>query len=191
MSHDNPKWTGDLEPADDPCFLAIVERLVERLAAGEIADVRMVRIDNWFGAKWLGFAGKMLGALSVHKDTTRADLVVPPFTPGRVVWEHHFSRDGAGKYLLRHGEPILHRTQTTSSNLSRKLADISPQTHFVWFSGNSGKNGRGGILGASLHERDQDAYYLGFTRKQAWQVGDVAGGPPVLPDSLLIDARGH
>lgn len=181
-------WTGPPEAGDDERFLAIVDRLVDRLAAAGEA-VNVVRIDNWFGRKWLGFAGKVCGALGVHKDTTRADLVVPPFTPGRVVWAHHFALDADGQYVRADAVRALHRAQTSSSNLSRKLAEVSPRAHFVWFSGNSCANGRGSVLVLSLNDEEQDACYLGFTQKQGvWQLNDVAGNPPVPPADLLTEA---
>jgi hypothetical protein len=37
----------------------------------------VVKIDNWFGKRWLGFSGKALGALGVRKKK----LTLPPFHP--------------------------------------------------------------------------------------------------------------
>lgn len=189
MAREHIPWTGSPKAEDDDRFLAVVNRLVDRLSpAADVVDIRVVRIDNWFGPKWLGFAGKVLGALSVHKVTTRADLVVPPFTPGRVVWERHFAVNDDGHSLVE-SLPLLHREQTSSANLGRKLAEFSSRAHFVWFSGNSRGNGRGSVMVASLHDAEQDAYYVGFTHKEGgWRVGDVAGNPPTPPAAVLTEA---
>ncbi|HHH30896.1 MAG TPA: hypothetical protein ENK57_21480 [Polyangiaceae bacterium] len=69
-------------------------------------------------------------------------------------------------YVLADAGRALHRTQPSGSNLGRKLADVCPRAHFVWFSGNTRANGRGSVLVLSLNDEQQDAYYVGFTQKQ-------------------------
>jgi hypothetical protein len=192
VSVEQSAWTGPPEADDDANFIAIVDGLLDRLAAAdEAVDVHVVRIDNWFGPKWLGFAGKVLGALGIHQDATRADLVVPPFTPGRVIWERRFARNADGQRFVVEAAPTLHRSQTSSSNLHRKLAAFSDRAHFVWFSGKSRSNGRGSVMVASLRGEDQNAYYVGFTRKQdGWEVGDESGDP-LFPAALLTEGTGE
>ena len=46
----------------------------------------LVKIDNWFGKRWLGFSGKALGALGVRKEK----LTLPPFIPSRLVSQRRF-----------------------------------------------------------------------------------------------------
>ena len=69
---------------------------VQALALGvardyEPARLYVVRIDNWFGPKWMRFAGKFTAgkgfAIGVHKTT----LHVPPFVPHRVIAERVFA----------------------------------------------------------------------------------------------------
>ena len=50
---------------DDPGFLDWVEATV--VGVEEAIDTKqtyVVKIDNWFGQRWLGFSGKALGALA-------------------------------------------------------------------------------------------------------------------------------
>jgi hypothetical protein len=53
---------------DDSEFLELASHI-----AGQViqqfrpVDVFLIRTDHWFGTKWLGFSGKMLGALGVTK----------------------------------------------------------------------------------------------------------------------------
>lgn len=178
-------WTAPREAGDDEQFLRIIDRLATRVfRTGEPDAVHLVRIDNWFGPKWLGFAGKVLGAVGRHTDATRGDLVVPPFTPSRVVWERHFTRERDG-YVLRNAG-TLHRGQTGSANLTRRLGHVSPRAHYLWFSGNTRANGRGSALVLSLNDDSQDAYYLGLIRKaRAWQLDHVGGHPPFDQSKLL------
>ena len=55
------------------------------------APLYIIRIDNWFGPKWMHFAGKFTAekdfAIGVHKTT----LHVPPFIPHRAVAERYNS----------------------------------------------------------------------------------------------------
>jgi hypothetical protein len=51
----------------------------------EPARLYVIRIDNWFGPRWMLFAGKAIGLVGVHK--TR--LHIPPFVPSRVVEQLH------------------------------------------------------------------------------------------------------
>lgn len=178
------EWAEPAQPDDDREFLAVVHRLVGGLVAAHALDVRLVHIDNWFGPKWLGFTGKVLGAVGVRRDTTRTDLGVPPFSPGRVVWDRLVSEHG---YVRREPARALHLEQVSSKNQFRFLRQYGARAHFVWFSGGTARNGRGSVLVASLHDEAQDAYYLGFAQRAGqWHLGDVAGYPPMDPADLLV-----
>src|SRR5690242_3368463 len=63
--------------ATDACaFVDRVDRLLVGLACvARPTAIHVVKIDNWFGPKWLGFSHKVSGAFGVAS----ADLVVPPF----------------------------------------------------------------------------------------------------------------
>ena len=56
-------------------FMQYLERIVNLAVAGWPSVLYLVRVNNWFGEKWLGFAGKMLGSFGV---SYREDLRVPP-----------------------------------------------------------------------------------------------------------------
>lgn len=181
-------WTRPAEAGDDEEFLEVVDRVVAGLAASsEVRHVRVVRVDGWFGAKWLGFAGKIFGAVGVH---TRegADLVVPPFTPARVVWEHSFVRSGADFSVDEAARP-LHRAQTGAANLGRRLADFSAHGVFIWFSGGTAENARGSVLVALLQGGAHEASYIGFARQPNGWSRQVTGTSMRLAE-ILGDASG-
>ena len=49
---------------DDAEFVVLVQRLIHGVVAtSKSKDYCVVRIDNWFGERWLNFSGKTLGAL--------------------------------------------------------------------------------------------------------------------------------
>src|ERR1700751_5492356 len=73
-------------------FMDKLRALVAGVARSyEPARLYVVRIDNWFGPKWMHFAGKFTAgkgaAIGVHKVTPH----VPPFVPHRVVAERVFA----------------------------------------------------------------------------------------------------
>lgn len=180
------QWIGPAEPDDDEDFLAIVGRVLHRLSrTGD--DLHLVRIDNWFGPKWLGFAGKLLGTVGVRTDVERGALVVPPFSPGRVVWERHLSSAG-GEYFPVESPRKLHGSRPSGSNLFRRLAHLQSPGHFVWYSGKSRANARGSLMVASLYEADQGAYFVEFCVSGGqWRVGSQAGSSPMTSSELLSD----
>ena len=74
---------------DSAEFVAEVRACIDGvLIANEPAELIVINIDNWFGQKWLHFAGKALGAVGVWRD--HDGLTVPPFVPARVRSESRF-----------------------------------------------------------------------------------------------------
>src|SRR6266702_8959427 len=51
----------------------------------EPARLYIIRIDNWFGPKWMHFAGTFTAGKYASIGVHKARLHVPPFVPSRVV----------------------------------------------------------------------------------------------------------
>ena len=74
---------------DDIHFLSHVERIVVGVTGMHTPQhVQVHRVDNWFGDKWLKFAGKAVGALGIWD---RHNAIVPPFVPNRISAQTHFT----------------------------------------------------------------------------------------------------
>ncbi len=142
------------------------------------ARLHLIRIDNWFGPKWLHFAGKALGALGIHSST----LHVPPFVPHRVVSEQTFVGPTFDVSLATHP---LHIDTPSIRALRRRISDIDQDAVFVWFSGQSEQN-RGAIMVYSpasdeVPERPSSlrgagAFYAGFAQDEAgWNLVQLRG----------------
>lgn len=89
-----------IEPdQDDACeFIAEVQVLAQGLLLTYAPPVVIViKIKNWFGARWLNFSGKALGALGIWK--TR--LTIPPF-----VSEPSYVSAGVCWSLIRESRPL-------------------------------------------------------------------------------------
>src|SRR6188508_2895229 len=69
---------------DDAEFLLLVQRIASgAISALELGEVYLVRIDNWFDHKWLGWRSPWR-----HKQIEK--LRIPTFTPNRVRSEQRF-----------------------------------------------------------------------------------------------------
>lgn len=87
------RWTRH-DDKDDPAFTKFVDGLTAMFAA-QVKTVFLVRVDNWFGPKWLGFQARVSGAFGVRAQnaaTQSGPAVIPPFKPSRIVSERRFIR---------------------------------------------------------------------------------------------------
>lgn len=102
---------------DDPRFVSSIRGLiVGSLLEYRPQEVFIVHIDNWFGDKWLGFAGKaVLGYAAAH-DTEK--VRIPPFIPSRVCSEQYYcwNKQRSCYASTAVNEP-LHRDQWSIENV--------------------------------------------------------------------------
>jgi hypothetical protein len=89
---------------DDPAFISLIGSFVRAYAKMTSANrIYLTHIDNWFGERWLGFAGKFRGIAGIRQrrgelgiDVRRRSLAIPPFRPSRVQAYAGFSIDSDG-----------------------------------------------------------------------------------------------
>src|SRR5215212_3808378 len=127
------------EPSDDPQYLDWVESAIVGVEESfDASQTFVVKIDNWFGKRWLGFSGMALGAIGVRK----RKLTLPPFIPSRVISQQRFWASGV--HPGRHRN--LHVYQRSGENLHRH-ADVMVQGSSVfWYSGGSAKSDRASFM---------------------------------------------
>ncbi len=126
---------------DSPDFIAIVQGLVNGLLVREAPpSLMLIKIDNWFGSKWLGFSGKILGALGV----SMPKLTVPPFVPNRVISERKIM--GPPYSEAEHDSPDWHLSIPSSIALTRRVVEVAPGAILFWYSGGSKHSGRGSAM---------------------------------------------
>jgi hypothetical protein len=155
----------------------------------EPARLYVVRIDNWFGPKWMHFAGKFTvgGAGRLHAASIgihKSRLHVPPFVPDRVLAERVFSGPDFERTVAAEA---LHIECPSKLALRRRIADVDKEAAFVWFSGESETQGRGAVmvyLPDAFDEtaprrgslRDCWAFYAGFSlRSGDWEPAMLRG----------------
>jgi hypothetical protein len=135
--------------------------------------LRLVHVDNWFGPRWLGFSGKILGIAGLRKGTEQP--TPPPFVPNRIISEQQWDRQIDGRF---HSVPItsaLHVVQGGEANTRRSMAQAAPETALVWFSANTVVNRRGAIMAYIPSEDRYMGWYVGLGEKDGWRVTEANG----------------
>jgi hypothetical protein len=150
----------------------------------EPARLYVIRIDNWFGPRWMHFAGKYTAgkgfAIGLHK----ARLHVPPFVPSRVLGQRVFVGPDYEKTV---SASSLHIECPSKHALSRRIADIDKDAAFLWFSGESEAQQRGSVMvylpvpfdalaNRRRGLRDCGAFYVGFSKRAGgWEPAMLRG----------------
>jgi hypothetical protein len=176
-----------LETSDDPTFLLAVSAITAAVIHDEgSAEVRVIRIANWFDHKWLDFSGKgrvpfdspfpshpgvALDAMSQTHTT------FPPFTPSRVLDQRRYRRVAPdGGVRDDDARPVHPPAKARSArNLNRRVAAEIPDGAFVWFSSNSAANQRGSVMTYVSHGDHVTRWYASFLGRRGWRVGRVKG----------------
>jgi hypothetical protein len=145
---------------DDVGFIHLVRETVSReMAATD--EVYLVKVDHWFGQKWFGFSGKLLGGVALWGKR----FTVPPFHPNRVIVERYFRWDDRGDaYVERPAAPALHIQQASERNLRRYVDAISRSGTFIWYSGGTRETGRGNVMVYAVAPGEQSAWYAESVR---------------------------
>ncbi len=163
------------QPGDSAEFMKKVQALVVGGARDyEPARLYVIRIDNWFGPKWVHFAGKVSVGKHFYAGIHKVTLHVPSFVPHRVVAERVFAGPNYDETVAR---PPLHIECASMLALSRRIADVDKEAAFVWFSGQSEVQKRGSIMvylpvastPMTSHRRERrrtGAFYVGLSEHE-------------------------
>jgi hypothetical protein len=155
------------QPDDDAEFIAQIEKTIAGvLSECSPSSVELVKIDNWFGGRWLGFSGKTLGMLGLRKEP----LTVPPFVPSRVIWHKRFD---APEFVEREPGRPIHISIESQQALLRKMTDVAPKTTVIWFSGNTKTTQRGSVLVYSWASRSYWDWYAEWAKDDVWRVSNT------------------
>jgi len=156
------------DETDDAEYIQLVSDISNGLLVqSKVAGVFTVKIRDWFGPKWLGFAGKVMGALGVHQ---RLTVSLPPFHPNRVLSQRFYSwHPEEGQYVKAWPPVHLHVYQESSRNLKRYLKNHVESGALIWFTSGSKDSGNGALM-VYLRKQDTTAiFYIGMTRgKNGW-----------------------
>ena len=155
---------------DDADFLALVDCLAGNLVRQfQPKDLYLIRTNNWFDHKWLGFSGK--GLVGVWKQR----LTIPPLVIKRVLSQDVYAFEESDKSHQLVNAPPLHRVQLSSNNLIRFIDRVSKSGIFVWFCGGTEQSGLASILVYSTRGDSQSSWYASFRKSESWQLNKVKG----------------
>lgn len=168
---------------DDTPFLHLVGRLIDGTArANHFTRVIVGHIDHWFGPRWLGFCGKMLGTAGVRSRRLTGRLTPPPFHPNRVlsVRGYELAESGAFEYQGEVGG--LHGFRSSESNIDRRLARGRA---YAWYSGDTVSAEKGVVMVYLAHWEWAAAWYVGFNKLPVWHLAQTRAIAPNRVHELL------
>lgn len=175
----------DEDSSDCLEFIRILEYVADQALQLRPRRLYIIRIDNWFSARWYTFRGKYYGGVGYRSEEHR--LVVPPFVPNHVVKELClYDQRGDGEYRMSRTKP-LHLKQPASENHQRWIADFSPDSCFIWYSAKSDTNAQGSIMLYRTTPAGDAGWYLGLERKGDWVRTKVVGRDPEAVDRELLE----
>lgn len=188
---------------DDNDFVDLLNALLNALLAQQIREqVWVIQIDNWFDHKWLRYSGSgsvaakfpadwtssfMDRFISVKEQFWQDKLTFPPFAPDRVVSQWSFLQS-EGVYIEAPLMKLPHRESRyrSHSNLNRRVEDFVRSALFVWYSGNTLKNGRGSLMVYSVGADKPICWFAAFGRKSDWMLERTKGIEKEQVSRLLI-----
>ena len=185
-------------PHDDPGFISGINSLLTRGARkANPKELFAIRVDNWFDHKWLRFSGQgrvkdpWWEGLSLDKTTaldefSQEHLTFPPFSPSRILAEHHWASERAASDH-QHAARRIHadHRQHSAKNLQRRVSQFSRSALFAWFSSKSQPNSQASLMVYSTRGEATLAWYASFRRTDSWRLTKVKGIDQSRVESLL------
>jgi len=174
----------DLRENDDPEFLEALDSLINWLVdISDRPELFVVRVDNWFDHKWLGFAGHAHEPYDAKTSDIiqpvpewrgGKDVTLPPFSPNRILDQQGFSVLDE-EVVREDSPPRVHyeRKRPSATNLQNRILDFSQTCLIVWFSSRSGPNGRASLLAYYTRPEGVGGWYGSFKKTQRWVVDRV------------------
>jgi hypothetical protein len=106
---------------EDEKFVQMIEQIVNvGINFTKPKEIYIIKIDNWFDFKWLGFIGKTLGELGMWNNE---ELRIPPFIPDRILEQSYFHKTGENYFKQK--APNLHIYQSSGNNITGKRKLVS------------------------------------------------------------------
>jgi hypothetical protein len=175
---------------DDPALIGIFNSLLDGLLNYSYPEeLYLVRINNWFDHKWLGFSGygsatsgrldlggRFLGMFeSVKVELCNDKLTLPPFTPNRIVSQRCYARSESAYIEAPLRPPHRFTKQSSELNIHRRVEDAFHSACLVWYSTNTIANDRASLMAYTVNDGKTESWYCSFQRKSAWNLDSTKG----------------
>src|SRR5882757_1388862 len=173
------------EQDDAHDFVALIEQSVNGILRRYAPlSLVLIKVDNWFGPKWLGFSGRALGAIGVWYKK----LTIPPFVPNRIVSERRLV---APTYVETAVRQPIHLNIASRDALRRNVSEVAPGAVLVWFSGDSKKSGRGSLMSYVPAGESYWSWYVGYAKRESWRVVKTLELKPSIANSATPAEGAH
>jgi hypothetical protein len=178
---------------DDNDFIDLLNSLLNGLIVQQPPEqLWVIQIDNWFDHKWLRYSGSgsvgsnfpanwsysfMDRFVSVKEQFWQDKLTFPPFAPDRVVAQWSFQQSDKG-YVEASVPKLPHTNSRRRSgfNLHRRAEEFASSASFVWYSGNTLKNGRGSVMVYNIGPPPNPVcWFAAFRRDSVWTLERTKG----------------
>jgi len=177
---------------DDNDFIDLLNSLLNGLLIQQAPEqLWVIQIDNWFDHKWLRYSGNgsvasefpaswssslMDRFASVKVQFWQSKLTFPPFAPDRVVGQWSFLRSNQGYVEAPLPElPHSKSRRSTNSNLQKRVENFAGSATFVWYSGNTLKNGRGSMMVYNIKSPQPVCWFAALGRNSEWKLERTKG----------------
>jgi hypothetical protein len=173
--------------SDEPDFLDITSRLITSVAwTNGFNQLIVGHIDHWFGQRWLGFCGKLLGAAGVRSRRLTGELTPPPFHPNRIISVRRYALTEPGGFESGGEVSWLHGLRPSASNINRTLLK---GFLYAWYSGDTITSDKGVVMVYLVHRKWNAAWYVGFEKLPQWHLAQTVAIAPRRVNEML--ARRH
>lgn len=158
---------------DETTFTDRVGTLIAGAAESDgIESIYVIKIDHWFGRKWLGFSYKYMGLAGVHH-TGGPNPTLPPFKPSRVISERFYEREPQASWRRTDASGPLHLDQPSSRNQHRRIHSMFPATAFFWWSGQSQSSSKGSLMAYLPGDQEHFGWYVESAGDGGWRDIDL------------------
>lgn len=148
---------------DDSGFIALIGSFISTYSTSLSAKrIVLIHVDNWFGERWLGFAGKFKGIAGIRQrrgklgvDGDRS-LATPPFRPSRIQSYAGYSLDSDGSLASIPITPLHYEKN------GGFVQTLIRNGLYAWYSGNTAHNTTGCLMLYELNSGGEDAWYIQF-----------------------------
>jgi hypothetical protein len=124
---------------------------------------------------------------SVKEQFWQDKLTFPPFAPDRVLGQWSFLLSSQG-YIEAPLPKLPHSKsrRRSHSNLQKRAEKFASSASFVWYSGNTLKNGRGSVMVYILGDQRPVCWFAAFKRETEWMLERTKGVDMEHVSRLLI-----
>lgn len=162
--------------SDDPAFLELVSGLIAGAARSNGFDTLVVgHINHWFGPRWLGFCGKLLGVVGVRSHRLTGELTPPPFHSHRIHSVREYDLDESGTFVYGCDVDWLHGHRSSEANIYRTLRG---RRLYAWYSADTIASDKGAVMVYLVHHDWNAAWYVGFDRIPEWRMARTSSIAP-------------